>query len=134
MSKTIYMDDIYKMIELLPDEKQNAIIVDTDECTYTNEDGDHCIAGQIISMLGFQLPDVDSYNNSLPIRTLLESVYTDKFDDNAIEMLFIGQSTADRLTHNEDPLAWGFAKRDMINFFTRTRKEEIAQRNLQAGY
>lgn len=133
MDKVVYMDDIYKMIELLPDEQQNAVITETDECVYTNEYGDHCIAGQIISMLGFQLPDVDSYNNSLPIRTLLESVYTDKFDDNAIEMLFVGQSTADKLTHNEDRLAWGFSKRDMINFFTRTRKEEIAQRKLQTG-
>jgi hypothetical protein len=133
MSKTIYMDDIYKMIELLPDEKWNAT-TDEGECIYTNIDGDHCIAGEIIRMLGFDLPDVEDYDNRLPVRTFVESRYPDKFDDNAIEMLFVGQSTADRLTHNEDRLAWCFAKRDMMNFFNRTRKEEIAQRNLQAGH
>jgi len=132
MSKTIYMDDIYKMIELLPDEKQNAT-TDEGECIYTNIDGDHCIAGEIIRMLGFNLPDVEDYDNRLPVRTFVESRYPDKFDDNAIEMLFVGQSTADRLTHSEDRLAWCFAKRDMMNFFNRTRKEEIAQRKLQVG-
>ena len=133
MSKTIYMDDIYKMIELLPDEKQNAT-TEEGECIYTNIDGDHCIAGEIIRMLGFDLPDVEDYDNRLPVRTLIEVRYEGKFDEEAALMLAVGQSTADKLTHNEDRLAWCFAKRDMINYFRKTRKVEIDQRNLQAGH
>jgi hypothetical protein len=133
MSKTIYMDDIYKMIELLPDNGMNAT-TEEGECIYTNIYGEHCIAGEIIRMLGLDLPEVDDYDNRLPVRTLIEVRYEDKFDEDAVLMLAVGQSTADKLTHNQDSLAWGFAKRDMINYFRKTRKVEIDQRNLQAGH
>ena len=133
MDKIIYMDDIYKMIEFLPDNGMNAT-TEEGECIYTNIYGEHCIAGEIIRMLGFDLPDVEDYDNRLPVRTLLDVRYEGKFDINAELMLAVGQSTADKLTHNQDSLAWGFAKRDMVNFFNKTRKAEISQRNLQAGH
>jgi hypothetical protein len=68
------------------------------------------------------------------VKISLKSFQDNQFDDDAIEMLSIGQVTADRLTHNDDPIAWSWAKRDMVNFFLKARKEEIAQRNLQAGH
>jgi hypothetical protein len=135
MHKYVTIDDIYKMIELLPDEKQNPLHENHEFfCAYTNEDGDHCIAGEIIRMLGYDLPDVDDFQNTIPVGQLIDNLYANDFDDEAVEMLYIGQKVADRLTHADDPLAWAFAKRDMVNFFNRSRKEEIAQRNLQAGY
>lgn len=133
MHKYITMDDIYKMIELLPDEKQNPVD-DFTNCAYTNEDGDHCIAGEIIHMFGYDLPDFDNLQNIIPVEQLIDNLYANDFDDEAVEMLRIGQKTADRLTHAGDPLAWAIAKRDMINFFIKSRKEEIAQRRLQAGH
>ena len=133
MHKYITIDDIYKMIELLPDEKQNPLYEDND-CAYTNEDGDHCIAGEIIRMLGYDLPDADDFQNTIPVTELIDNLYANDFDDEAVEMLYIGQKIADKLTHAEDPLAWAIAKRDMVNFFNRSRKEEIAQRRLQAGH
>ena len=135
MDKVIYPEDIYKMIELLPDERQNPMEgEESDTCVYTNQDGEHCIAGQIMTMLGLKVPDFEDYNNVSPVHQFISEVYERKFDEDAIEMLQIGQNTADSLTHSGDPLAWAMAKRDMVLFFNRSRKEEIAQRNLQAGY
>jgi hypothetical protein len=133
MHNYITIDDIYKMIELLPDEKQNPVD-DLSNCAYTNEDGDHCIAGEIIRMLGYDLPDVDDFQNTMPVGELIDNLYANEFDDKAVEMLYLGQKVADRLTHAGDPLAWAMAKRDMVIFFVRSRKEEIDQRRLQAGY
>lgn len=135
MDKVITIDDIYKTLDFVPDDCQNPLS-DNGECVYTDEHIEyaHCIAGDIISKLGFELPDPDDYDNSVPIDQLIKNRYDNQFDDDAIEMLSIGQVTADRLTHNDDPIAWSWAKRDMVNFFLRTRKEEIAQRNLQAGH
>lgn len=133
MHKYVTIDDIYKMIELLPDEKQNPLYEGND-CAYTDENGDHCIAGEIIRMLGYDLPDADDVQNTIPVAELIDNLYANDFDDEAVEMLHIGQKVADKLTHAEDPLAWAIAKRDMVNFFNRSRKEEIAQRRLQAGH
>ncbi len=133
MHKYVTIDDIYKMIELLPDEKQNPLTEDY-HCVYTNEDGNHCIAGEIIRMLGYDLPDENDFQNTMPVEQLIDNLYANDFDDEAVEMLRVGQKTADRLTHSDDPLAWAIAKRDMINFFIKSRKEEIAQRRLQAGH
>ncbi len=133
MHKYVTIDDIYKMIELLPDEKQNPLTEDY-HCVYTNEDGNHCIAGEIIRMLGYDLPDENDFQNTIPVEQLIDNLYANDFDDEAVEMLRVGQKTADRLTHSDDPLAWAIAKRDMVNFFSWSRKEEIAQRRLQAGH
>lgn len=133
MHKYITIDDIYKMIELLPDEKQNPLTEDY-HCAYTNEDGNHCIAGEIIRMLGYDLPDENDFQNTIPVEQLIDNLYANDFDDEAVEMLRVGQKVADRLTHADDPLAWAIAKRDMVLFFNRSRKEEIAQRRLQAGH
>lgn len=133
MHKYVTIDDIYKMIELLPDEKQNPLTEDY-HCVYTNEDGNHCIAGEIIRMLGYDLPDENDFQNTIPVEQLIDNLYANDFDDEAVEMLRVGQKTADRLTHADDPLAWAIAKRDMVNFFSWSRKEEIAQRRLQAGH
>ena len=133
MHKYVTIDDIYKMIELLPDEKQNPED-ESGDCLYTSEDGDHCIAGEIIRMLGYDLPDFDDFQNTIPLGELIDNLYANDFDDEAVEMLYIGQKVADRLTHADDPLAWAMAKRDMVLFFNRSRKEEIAQRRLQAGH
>ncbi len=135
MDKVITIDDIYKMLDFVPDDCQNPIS-DSGECVYTDEyiEYAHCIAGDIISKLGFELPDPDDYDNSVPVEQLIKNRYDNQFDDDAIEMLSIGQVTADKLTHQDDPIAWSWAKRDMVNFFLKARKEEIAQRNLQAGH
>ena len=135
MDKVITIDDIYKTLDFVADDCQNPIS-DNGECVYTcgYAEYSHCIAGDIISKLGFELPDPDDYDNSVPVEQLIKNRYDNQFDDDAIEMLTIGQVTADRLTHNDDPIAWSWAKRDMVNFFLKARKEEIAQRNLQAGH
>jgi hypothetical protein len=133
MHKYVTIDDICKMIELLPDEKQNPVD-DFSNCAYTDESGNHCIAGEIIRMLGYDLPDADDFQNTIPVGELIDNLYANDFDDEAVEMLYVGQKTADRLTHAGDPLAWAMAKRDMVLFFNRSRKQEIAQRNLQAGH
>ena len=85
-------------------------------------------------MLGYDLPDVDDFQNTIPLDELIDNLYANDFDDEAVEMLRVGQKVADRLTYNDDPLAWAIAKRDMVLFFNRSRKEEIAQRRLQAGH
>jgi hypothetical protein len=85
-------------------------------------------------MLGYDLPDFDDFQNTIPVGQLIDNLYANDFDDEASHMLYIGQKTADRLTHAGDPLAWAMAKRDMVLFFNRSRKEEIDQRRLQAGH
>lgn len=135
MPKIVYIDDIYKMIEFLPDERMNPLEDEySDSCVYTDSIGNHCIAGQILTMLGFKVPEYEAHNNINPVSQVIDELYPDSFDDDAVVMLSVGQNTADKLTHYDDKLAWGFAKRDMINYFRKTRKEEIAQRNLQAGH
>jgi hypothetical protein len=125
MDKVIYPEDIYKMIELLPDERQNPMEgEESDTCVYTSEDGEHCIAGQILTMLGLKVPDFEDYNNVSPVHQFISEAYERKFDEDAIEMLQIGQNTADSLTHIDDPLAWGNAKKDMIDFYNRQISKE----------
>jgi hypothetical protein len=125
MDKVIYPEDIYKMIELLPDERQNPMEgEESDTCVYTSQDGEHCIAGQIMTMLGLKVPDFEDYNNVSPVHQFISEAYERKFDEDAIEMLQIGQNTADSLTHSGDPLAWALAKRDMVNFYNRQIAEE----------
>lgn len=133
MHKYITIDDIYNKIGLIPDERQNPVS-ENGECIYTSEDGDHCIAGEIIRMLGYDLPDGDDFQNTIPVEQLIDNLYANDFDDEAVNMLNVGQRTADYLTHKDDPLAWAIAKRDMVLFFNRSRKQEIAQRRLQAGH
>jgi len=132
MDKVIYANHIYDLLELLPDEKQNPVS-ELGDCLYSYGN-DHCIAGEILSMLGFDLPDEDDKNSSAKIDSLIDDCYPDAFDDDAIEMLTIGQTVADRLTHAGDPLAWSLAKRDMSLFYKRLIANETKQRNLQAGY
>lgn len=135
MQKVIYPNNVYDLLELLPDECQNATKrEESDACVYTNEDGEHCIAGEIIRMLGFDLPDVDDIDNIAPVEQLISNRYDPNFSKDAIAMLQVGQATADKLTHAGDHLAWSWAKRDMSLFYKRLIAEETAQRNLQAGY
>lgn len=133
MHKYITVDDIYNLFGYIADDSQNPFS-DNGECVYTSEDGYHCIVGDILIKLGFELPDADDFQNSIPVDQLIDNLYANDFDDDAVEMLIVGQRTADRLTYADDPLAWGMAKIEMMNYRLRSREEEIAQRRLQAGH
>ena len=133
MHKYITVDDIYNLFDYIADDSQNPVS-DNGECVYTSEGDCHCIVGDILVKLGFELPVIEDFQNSIPVDQLIDNLYPNDFDDDAIEMLRIGQTTADRLTHADDPLAWGMAKIQMMNYRMKSRKEEIDQRRLQAGH
>lgn len=125
MAKIVCLDDVYKIIEFLPDDRMNPVEDEhSDSCVYTNYNGDHCIAGQIMTILGFKAPEVDDHNNVNPIHQVIQDLYPNAFDDDAVEMLQIGQNTADHLTHYDNKSAWGFAKKDMIDFYNCQITEE----------
>ena len=83
----------------LPDDRQNPIVFET--CVYTSPDDEthHCIAGEVISRLGYRLPDIDDHLNEDSINTLLDNPkYTlsrDDFEPLAVEILWAAQVTAD---------------------------------------
>lgn len=122
MIKYITPEDIYNTLHYLSDDCQNPVI--DGNCVYSDEDGNHCIAGDIMVNLGFNPPAWGDHNNVSPIEHLIEEHYPEEFDHNAIEMLLIGQNTADNLTHCDDPFAWGNAKKQMIAFYQRLIAEE----------
>ena len=125
MAKIVCLDDVYKIIEFLPDDRMNPVEDEySDSCVYTNYNGDHCIAGQIMTILGFKVPEVEDHNNVNPIHQVIQDLYPNAFDDDAVEMLQIGQNTADNFTHYDDKSAWGFAKKDMIDFYNRQISKE----------
>jgi hypothetical protein len=125
MGKIVFLDDVHKIIEFLPDDRMNPVESEySDSCVYTDYNGNHCIAGQIMTILGFKVPKVDDHNNVNPIHQVIEDLYPDVFDDDAIEILQIGQNTADKLTHYDEESAWGFAKKDMIDFYNRRIAKE----------
>jgi hypothetical protein len=123
MIKYITPEDIFNALDYLPDDCQNPVI-DGDHCVYTDIDNNHCIVGDIMVKIGFEPPGWEDHNNINPIAQIIEDRYPEEFDHDAIEMLQIGQNTADKLTHYDDPLAWGNAKQDMISFYKRLKDEE----------
>lgn len=64
-------------------------------CLYTNSNGDHCIAGQILANLGRALPPVDSAENQAPISGPMMARYVQGFEREAILFLDELQRTAD---------------------------------------
>lgn len=123
MIKYIMPEDIFNALDYLPDDCQNPVM-DDNHCIYSDEDGNHCIAGDIMVKLGFIPPAWGDNDNINPIDQVIAERYPDQFDHDAIDMLLVGQNTADNLTHYDDSLAWGNAKKEMITFYQRLIAEE----------
>jgi hypothetical protein len=99
----------------LPDDGLNPMEYLT--CVYTDpEDTDqHCIAGEVISRLGYRLPDINDRMNEDSIIALLDNPkYTlskSDFEPLAVEMLWAAQITADNSDSDTgDQNTWDVAK------------------------
>jgi hypothetical protein len=91
--------DVIEIIKDLPDDKVNP--KDYDSCVYTSpyDKDHHCIAGEVISRLGYRLPDVDSGLNEDSINALIDhpdyTLSREDFESLAVEILWAAQVTAD---------------------------------------
>ena len=83
----------------LPDDGVNPMEYSTCVYTHPEDESHHCIAGEVISRLGYRLPDTDDRLNEDSIIALLDSPkYTlsrDDFEELAVEILWAAQVTAD---------------------------------------
>lgn len=118
MLESVDVNDVISILNFIDDKRMNPIEVSdgrANGCVYTGEDGSHCIAGEIISRLGFPLPDIGSKENHLSVSEMLyECGYASFFTMEAINVLGAGQNTADDLTTAGDPYAWAMAKVSMM--------------------
>lgn len=110
----IKANDILKILDLLPDDRMNPIISGTTACAYTGEDGSHCIAGEILSMLGCDIPEFGDFANTIPIHELIEE-YGISLSQKAMNLLGVGQVSADNFTHAGERDAWRRAKLAILN-------------------
>lgn len=110
--KTITEADVLRIMETLPSERMNPTIKGT--CVYTSlsDPTQHCIAGEILTQLGVELPDPQHTANTIGVESLQR--YLDlPIEGNAIYLLQELQQIADRSTENEDSHAWGVAIEDV---------------------
>ena len=122
MKDLVDVEDIVGILEYLDDDRMNpqysneSIADGAKSCVYTDEYENHCIAGEILHRFGFRLPHVESMSNYLPICELIyEMGYDSHFTEEAIEVLDVGQTSADNATNQRDPYSWGVAKVAMMN-------------------
>lgn len=79
----------------------NPFDTEADQCLYTGEHGDHCIAGQVLVELGLDPPKYHGdYNTSHP-RVI--PVFTDNFTPAALGRLIQAQVLTD---NHHDPRPW----------------------------
>lgn len=116
--------DIIEMLDQLPDERVNPVINDIN-CAYTDSQGNHCIAGEILVRLGFDVPAYGSNDNTETIANIIYDYELD-FDEAAANILAIGQSVADTETHNGLDNAWELAKKAMLQEYDDFYKEIYA--------
>lgn len=108
-------DNIYDILDSLEDLKMNP--VSGTVCMYTGPDGSHCIAGEILHRLGFQLPSIDDVSNTVSIDEMIYAMgYDRNFTNEAISMLGAGQRIADDLSTDNQITAWAEAKKAMIRW------------------
>lgn len=106
----------------LPDNMMNPI--DFETCVYTSpeDENHHCIAGEVISRLGYRLPAIDDPLNEDSINALLDSpLYTlsrDDFEETAVDILWTAQVTADSVNKETNiNNSWGQAKSDAFDAY-----------------
>lgn len=115
MDTKIDIEDIISVIYDFPDMKNNPLY--NGKCVYTDPDGNHCIAGEILSVLGFQLPDYDNSYNFVGVVELLRHLDIEyRFTDDAILALSDAQDTADSDSKFGDSYAWKNAKQRIITY------------------
>lgn len=119
----ISTETVLRIMMDLPDDRQNPS--DYDNCVYTNPyDGDnHCVVGEILTNLGYRLPDINSRLNEVGFNELIDDpMYTlsrDDFEPTAIDVLCWAQDLADRYTHDDKGNAWGLAKDETISRYVK---------------
>lgn len=119
MKELVEPQDIIGILGSLDDRMMNPQIHSESHgkktCVYTDFNGNHCIAGEILHKFGFKLPEVDSYENTIPIDELIyEMGYDTYFTEEAIELLSSAQNIADTRTIENDHFAWFAAKAAML--------------------
>lgn len=85
--------EAHRVVEQFGPDHKNPEVEDANGCWYTNVDGEHCIAGQIVKNLGHDIPgwtDRDN-GNEVPRVGLFRGLFTDE----AEEWLWSVQSHAD---------------------------------------
>ena len=104
----IDIQDVWRVARTLPENRTNPMD-ESGSCLYSDPEGNHCIAGEILFRLGFTLPKLDDPNNHRSIRNMLvDTKQDDAFTDRAQDFLSLLQCTADNETHRRNENAWGF--------------------------
>ena len=117
----ITAQQVYDIMAILPDDKDNPSPYGT--CVYTDphDRNNHCIAGEVISRLGYRLPDTDSYMNEESLYELLDNknyTLSDRdFEPLALAMLVKAQGIADHATGREEENPWGRAKKCAFDIY-----------------
>jgi len=110
------VEDILKILDSIDDNRMNAMMYGS-TCVYTDQFGNHCIAGEILDKLGLPVPDFSSSLNDVGFGVLLlEDEYYGIFSAEAADMISRGQETADMHSKNKNSQAWLYAKDDMRNW------------------
>lgn len=99
------LEEIKEIVGGLPDDKSNPVDMEA-YCLYVDKDGNHCIAGEVFSILG-----LDEYANygRADVVELLPGV-KDKFNLESVKYLNNLQGFADWASTEEKENPWGFAK------------------------
>lgn len=117
----ITAEQVLDIMQELPDDKDNPMEYDT--CLYTDPSdcNNHCIAGEILSRLGYRLPPVDSPLNEAGIYELLDHpLFTlTNFDIDPMAMKILGwaQESADSYSLADNGRAWGLAKKKVMDWY-----------------
>lgn len=109
----ITVDDIVNVTKTLPDKKTNPVRMGT--CVYTDYDGSHCIAGEILEQLGCDLPSVDDLWNEIPV-TELVNIKGIWIENEALSLLENMQRLADTATLTGEKDAWRSAKEAIVAY------------------
>ena len=85
-----------------------------DECVYTDENGDHCIAGWVLAELGFEY-DVDDGENGETFGVIQESLAENNlnFTESAVKVMTMAQAVQDGRWGSVDGLLPGLTLEEL---------------------
>jgi hypothetical protein len=101
--KMFTLDDVKDMAKVVAYENPEKINpgltfedgIQSGGCYYTWEDGSHCIAGEVLTRLGVDVPEWEEEINTSTV-SFLPQQYIGEFEPDAVRFLQIAQSVADK--------------------------------------
>jgi hypothetical protein len=94
---TITLDQVLSVFDDLLGEPDRANPEVDETCVYTDQDGNHCIAGEVITRLGGTVPEFGAFGNTDNLAALADKMpnLLAEFDHDALYLLEDAQESAD---------------------------------------